>query len=212
MQQLVDRPPLLAAVSEGLREAPVVALLGARQVGKTTLARQLAAAWPGSTRVFDLEVAATREALAQTPEAILRGSNGLVVVDEVQRMPALFEVLRPICDDPSRKAFFSPVGQRFVGFDQGRFGNARGQDAVRRCGWPFACGGGWRSSKSAVDARRFPARVAGFVIRGVEAMDGVVHADVPGARYPRAGIARAADRNRAILAHARPLPPGDEPS
>ena len=97
MQHLVDRPRLLAAVSEGLREAPVVALPGARQVGKTTLARQLAAAWPGSTRVFDLEVAATREALAQTPEAILRGSNDLVVVDEVQRMPALFEVLRPIC-------------------------------------------------------------------------------------------------------------------
>ena len=110
MQQLVDRPPLLAAVSEGLREAPVVALLGARQVGKTTLARQLAAAWPGSTRVFDLEVAATREALAQTPEAILRGSNGLVVVDEVQRMPALFEVLRPICDDRSRKAVFLLLG------------------------------------------------------------------------------------------------------
>ena len=110
MQQLVDRPRLLAAVSEGLRKAPVVALLGARQVGKTTLARQLAAAWPGSTRVFDLEVAATREALAQTPEAILRGSNGLVVVDEVQRMPALFEVLRPICDDRSRKAVFLLLG------------------------------------------------------------------------------------------------------
>ena len=110
MQQNIDRSGLLAAVSEGLHEAPVVALLGARQVGKTTLARQIAAAWPGPTRFFDLEVAAVREALAQTPEAVLRDSEGLVVIDEVQRMPVLFEILRPICDDPSRKAVFLLLG------------------------------------------------------------------------------------------------------
>ena len=101
---------MLDAVSDGLREAPVVALLGARQVGKTTLARQVAAAWPGSTRILDLEVAAVREALAQTPEAVLRGSRGLVVVDEIQRMPALFATLRPICDDRSREAVFLLLG------------------------------------------------------------------------------------------------------
>ena len=110
MQQFLDRPRLLAAVSEGLREAPVVALLGARQVGKTTLARQVAAEWPGPTRVLDLEVAAVREGLAQTPEAVLRDSEGLVVIDEVQRMPALFEILRPISDDPSRRAVFLLLG------------------------------------------------------------------------------------------------------
>ena len=98
------------AVSEGLGEAPVVALLGARQVGKTTLARQVAATWEGPSKVLDLEVAAVREALARTPEAVLRGSQGLVVVDEVQRMPALFEVLRPISDDPSRQAVFLLLG------------------------------------------------------------------------------------------------------
>lgn len=110
MQQLLDRSRLLDAVSEGLHQAPVVALLGARQVGKTTLARQVAAAWQGPTRVLDLEVVAVREALAQTPEAVLRDGEGLVVVDEVQRMPALFEILRPICDDPSRKAVFLLLG------------------------------------------------------------------------------------------------------
>ena len=110
MQQFLDRPRLLAAVSEGLREAPVIALLGARQVGKTTLARQVAAAWPEPTRILDLEVAAVREALAQTPEAVLSDSEGLVVIDEVQRMPVLFEILRPICDDPSRKAVFLLLG------------------------------------------------------------------------------------------------------
>ena len=101
---------MLAAVSEGLREAPVVALLGARQVGKTTLAQQVAKAWPRTSRVFDLEVAAVREALSQTPESTLRSTKGLVVIDEVQRMPTLFETLRPICDDPAREAVFLLLG------------------------------------------------------------------------------------------------------
>ena len=89
---------------------PAVALLGARQVGKTTLAREVAASWPGPSRVLDLEVPAVREALTQTPDALLRGNVGLVVVDEVQRMPALFEVLRPICDDPDRQAVYLLLG------------------------------------------------------------------------------------------------------
>ena len=85
---------------------PAVALLGARQVGKTTLAEQVASERPGPSTVLDLEVAAVREALSATPERLLRQSKGLVVLDEVQRMPSLFEVLRPICDDRNRKAVF----------------------------------------------------------------------------------------------------------
>ena len=95
MQQSIPRSTLLSEAVSGLEEAPTVALLGARQVGKTTLARQVAAAWPGQSTVFDLEVPAVREALSQTPETLLRNSEGLVVIDEVQRLPALFEVLRP---------------------------------------------------------------------------------------------------------------------
>ena len=110
MRQLIARPALLTAVSRGLEEAPVVALLGARQVGKTTLAQQVGASWPGPSRILDLEVPAVREALTRTPEAVLRGSDGLVVIDEVQRLPALFEVLRPICDDPDRRAVFLLLG------------------------------------------------------------------------------------------------------
>ena len=110
MRQLIARPALLTAVSRGLEEAPVVALLGARQVGKTTLAQQVGASWPGPSRILDLEVPAVREALTRTPEAVLRGSDGLVVIDEVQRLPALFEVLRPICDAPDRRAVFLLLG------------------------------------------------------------------------------------------------------
>ncbi len=55
MQQSIPRSTLLSEAISGLEEAPAVALLGARQVGKTTLARQLAAAWPGRSTAFDLE-------------------------------------------------------------------------------------------------------------------------------------------------------------
>ena len=110
MQQSIPRSALLTETASGLEEAPTVALLGARQVGKTTLAQQVAAAWPGQSTVFDLEVLAVREALSQTPEALLRNSEGLVVIDEVQRLPALFQMLRPVCDDPNRKAVFLLLG------------------------------------------------------------------------------------------------------
>ena len=110
MQQYIARADLLAAATGQLSEAPVVALLGARQVGKTTLAEQVVSGWPGPFTVFDLEVATTREALSVTPEKLLRESEGLVVLDEVQRMPELFEVLRPICDSRNRKAVFLLLG------------------------------------------------------------------------------------------------------
>ena len=100
----------MTAAAQGLSEVPAVALLGARQVGKTTLARQVADEWPGPSTLFDLEVAATREALSATPERIFGTSEGLVVIDEIQRMPSLFEVLRPICDNPNRKAVFLLLG------------------------------------------------------------------------------------------------------
>ena len=110
MQQYIVRSSLLDAVVGGLSEAPAVALLGARQVGKTTLARQVADEWPRPSTILDLEVSTTREALSGTPERLLGSSEGLVVIDEVQRMPGLFEVLRPVCDDPDRKAVFLLLG------------------------------------------------------------------------------------------------------
>ena len=110
MQQFLSRPGLVSAVATRLAKAPVVAVLGARQVGKTTLARRIADDWCGPTVHFDLEVATERHALSLTPASVLGDSEGLVVIDEVERMPELFEVLRPICDDPRRKAVFLLLG------------------------------------------------------------------------------------------------------
>lgn len=107
---MIERRRLLAAIRVRLAESPVVALLGARQVGKTTLAQQVAAAWAGPAVVFDLERAEVREAMRSTPGKLLAEGQGLVIVDEVQRLPEVFERLRPLCDDPGRQAVFLLLG------------------------------------------------------------------------------------------------------
>ena len=109
MQHLLARDKLVDEVRIRLGESPVTMLFGARQVGKTTLARMVTEGI-ADTVFFDLERETGRSALMQTPELTLSDARGLVVIDEVQRMPSLFEVLRPICDDPQRKATFLLLG------------------------------------------------------------------------------------------------------
>ena len=64
----------------------------------------------GASEHFDLEKPRDRQALSLAPERVLSGCRGLVVLDEVQRMPQVFEILRPLCDDPNRKAVFALLG------------------------------------------------------------------------------------------------------
>ena len=92
MTNTLARPAAERRVRRLLRQAPVVALLGARQVGKTTLARQVAAAWRGPTTHFDLEDPRDLARLAD-PMLALASLRGLVVLDEVQRRPDLFSAL-----------------------------------------------------------------------------------------------------------------------
>src|SRR5881628_3331287 len=88
---LFARPALLKSVRDGLKANPVVALLGPRQCGKTTLARGLAGSV--TTSYFDLENPADLARLAE-PVLALERVKGLAVIDEVQRRPDLFPVLR----------------------------------------------------------------------------------------------------------------------
>ena len=92
-----------------LRESPVVALLGARQIGKSTLARQLVAERRGPATWFDLENPADIARLAD-PGLELRPLRGLVVLDEVQRLPGLFPLLRVLADRPRTPARFLVLG------------------------------------------------------------------------------------------------------
>lgn len=108
MKQLIPRQRLYEQAVLCLQESPVTALLGARQTGKTTLAGVIADK-RNDVHFFDLERAASREALS-TPEVTLQECRGLVVIDEVQRIPSLFEVLRPLCDRPGKPATFLLLG------------------------------------------------------------------------------------------------------
>lgn len=107
---LVPRTILLQRVQQELRDRPVVAILGARQVGKTTLARQLASQTTNPTKLFDLELQTARRALSSTPEFVLRNSSGLVIIDEIQRQPELLSILKRIGEDPNRQARFLLTG------------------------------------------------------------------------------------------------------
>ncbi|MEW6221145.1 MAG: AAA family ATPase [Thermodesulfobacteriota bacterium] len=92
-----------------LARYPVVALLGARQVGKSTLARQLVREAEGPTFFFDLENPQDLARL-QEPMLSLAALPGLVVLDEVQRLPGLFETLRVLADRPGPPARFLVLG------------------------------------------------------------------------------------------------------
>lgn len=91
------RPAHLRELLTALRRAPVVALLGPRQVGKTTLARVVAEQSRGPSTFFDLERERDAARLGD-PEGALSPLKGLVVLDEVQLRPELFPSLRVLVD------------------------------------------------------------------------------------------------------------------
>lgn len=97
MMSFLERPRHVAVVRELLATVPCVALLGARQVGKTTLAGCIADTWNGPVHRFDLELPSDVARLAE-PELALAPLDGLVVLDEIQRRPDLFPVLRAMID------------------------------------------------------------------------------------------------------------------
>jgi hypothetical protein len=108
-QVVIPRPGHLDHVRRRLRASPIVALLGARQVGKSTLARELAKSSTGDCTVFDLENPRDTARLAD-PMLALEDLRGLVIIDEVQHAPELFRVLRVLADRPRRPARFLVLG------------------------------------------------------------------------------------------------------
>ena len=97
-------------IQGAFRSAPVVALLGPRQCGKTTLARLLFEKQAASrVNYFDLEDPEDVARLV-SPKLALADLNGLVVIDEIQRRPELFPVLRVLVDRPDSAARFLVLG------------------------------------------------------------------------------------------------------
>lgn len=91
----VSRPNLSQTIQTSLQRNPVVALIGARQCGKTTLARTFVP--PDSLNYFDLEDPVSLARLEE-PMTALSPLHGLVVLDEIQRRPDLFPILRVLVD------------------------------------------------------------------------------------------------------------------
>lgn len=106
----MKRTLYLEQIKRYLRVHPICAILGARQVGKTTLARQFAAQHDQKVEFFDLENP-THLASLETPLLTLSKYAGyLVVIDEIQRRPDLFPILRVLVDDPEKKYTFLILG------------------------------------------------------------------------------------------------------
>jgi hypothetical protein len=103
----IDRVRLRESVSAALQRSRGVVLVGPRQVGKTTLARSFMP--PDSPNYFDLEDPRV-EAQFAAPLTLLEGLGGLTVIDEVQRAPGLFKVLRVLIDRDAAPAKFLLLG------------------------------------------------------------------------------------------------------
>jgi len=106
---VIERNRHYRALKHLLRQFPVVAILGARQVGKTTLARLLLDERKGPVELFDLEDPADLARL-DDPRLALSGLKGLVAIDEVQRQPELFPVLRVLADRKPLRCRFLVLG------------------------------------------------------------------------------------------------------
>lgn len=106
---MILRARHLELLKRQLANFPVVAILGARQVGKTTLAAQLEADWKGPRRHFDLQDPDDQARLAD-PAFVLRELQGLVVLDEIQLRPDIFPLLRVLADRPGTPARFLILG------------------------------------------------------------------------------------------------------
>jgi predicted AAA+ superfamily ATPase len=150
---MIKRPQYLKYLETAIRRSPITALLGPRQVGKTTLARLFAE--NQSTTFFDLESVPDRRRL-QNPELVLGNLEGLVILDEIQQMPDLFSTLRVLVDRPGQKARFIILGSAspniirnasetlagriefidLIGFDLSEVGNENWQTLWLRGGFP----------------------------------------------------------------------------
>lgn len=93
----IQRTAEIELLNKLLRNNPIVAILGPRQCGKTTLSHQFSSQWPLDITIFDLENPRDIQRL-QEPLLALENIEGLIIIDEIQRSPDLFPVLRVLSD------------------------------------------------------------------------------------------------------------------
>jgi predicted AAA+ superfamily ATPase len=104
---MLSRPFYMQDLETAIRRSPITALLGPRQAGKTTLIRMFSEGKPAT--FFDLESLPDQRRL-QNPELVLGSLHGLVILDEIQQMPGLFQTLRVLVDRPDNQSRFVILG------------------------------------------------------------------------------------------------------
>ena len=107
----MDRPHIIAKISQAFSIHPAVALLGPRQCGKTTISRQFGEIIKSQKNIhyFDLEDPDDLDVM-QHPKAVLQDLEGLIIIDEIQRLPELFPLLRVLIDRKHKKQQFLILG------------------------------------------------------------------------------------------------------
>lgn len=113
---LIERAEAIRDIEWRWSVLPAVTVAGPRQCGKSTLARAVAATRPDAT-LFDLESRRDLERLREDPEETLLALTGLVVIDEIQKIPSLYEILRIAIDrneETTRYLFLGSVSPRIV--------------------------------------------------------------------------------------------------
>lgn len=106
---MINRTQEVATLRELIRRHRVVGIIGSRQVGKTTLAHVLSKQWPDKVAFFDAENPEDVARLSD-PMLALKNLQGLVIIDEIQRLPGLFNVLRVLADREPQSARFLVLG------------------------------------------------------------------------------------------------------
>ena len=106
---VIERGHELKTLERLIKSYPAVGIIGARQVGKTTLAQMLADIIKVPTTHFDLEIPEDLARLSD-PMMILKELEGLVIIDEIQRSPELFQVLRVLIDRSDTNTRFLILG------------------------------------------------------------------------------------------------------
>jgi len=106
---MISRKRERATIAGLLTHYPVVGVVGARQVGKTTMARDLRRGIRSATTFFDLEDPEDLSRLSD-PMLALKDLRGVVVIDEIQRKPELFNILRVLADRKPLRARFLILG------------------------------------------------------------------------------------------------------
>jgi len=106
---VIERLDKIRLIKEGFERATIVSITGLRQSGKTTLAKQFAEGCGESFVHFDLEDPRALSRLAE-PMTALEGLRGLVVIDEIQRLPSVFPILRVLADREGKPARFLILG------------------------------------------------------------------------------------------------------